>query len=450
MARFTREMDLTKGNLFRNLLIFSLPFLLANLMNSLYSAIDLFFIGQFSDTANMAAVSAGTTVIFAVNSILLGLAGGGTIVIGHLIGAKNDEVGRTTKSFFSYMTIITAAVTLVMLALFYPIISWMQLSGETARIARLYLVILIAGLPFYSIYHSIGAALKANGNSGAEFLFMMVAIIVNVALDALFIIPLKMGTVGAAIATTIGELVGAIYAIVYVKINKFVYEIPKGFVVDKTSCKRFARTGVPIAIQDGLVIISFAIILAVIAERGDDFTSAVGITDRVTSFGFAVLSAIGCAISTAAAQNAGAGNVKNIKKYLRFGILISFVVGTLMTLGMIFFAKPLAGLFAGSNDVARDLARTYIMSTCLDLIVCTFVFSLNDTFLGCGHSVFCMTQNLVTTFVFRLPLAIIFCKLNLPMFVIGFAYPLSTIFSLIICIIYYLSKKWLRNVIPQN
>lgn len=446
MARFARDIDLTKGNLFRNLVLFTIPFLLGNLMNSLYSAIDLFFIGQFSTAANMAAVSSGTTIMFAINAIILGLAEGGTIVIGNLIGARDENVGRTTKAFFSYMGLIALATTIILAALFYPIITWMKLTGETADIARTYLIILVAGIPFYTTYHSIGALLKANGNSTADFLFLAITIIVNVALDALFIIKFNMGTVGAALATTIGEAVGALFSILYLKRIKLSYETPKGLIFDKMSFKRFAFSGVPIAIQDGLVILSFAVILAFISVRGDNFTSAVGITDRVTSFGFAVLSAIGCSISTAAAQNAGAGNIKNIKKYMKYGIVISVIIGSIMTLVNIFCAKGLAGLFAGDKLDARDIATFYIMSTSLDLFVCTFVFSLNNTFLGTGHSLFSMTQNLLTTFVFRLPLAIIFCKLDMPMFVVGFAYPLSTIFSLIMCLIYYFSKKWMRNI----
>lgn len=446
MRQFAKDLDLTKGNLFKNLITFTIPFLLGNLFNSVYSAIDLFFIGQFSDTANMAAVSCGTTIIFAINSIILGLATGGTIVIGNLVGAKSKDTGKTTKAFALYMTILTAAIVIIMLALFYPLIGWMKLEGETAKVARLYLLILIIGLPFYSTYHSLGAVLKANGNSRADFLFLAVAVIVNLVLDAVFIIPLKMGTVGAALATTIGELIGMLSAILYMRRVRFPYECPKGLIFDKNAFKHFARSGVPIAIQDGLVIFSFAVILAVIAVRGDNFTSAVGITDRVTSFGFAVLSAVGAAISTAAAQNTGAGNILNIKKYLKYGILLSFAIGTIMTGLNILFAGSFAGLFAGSNSEARDIAKFYIMSTSLDLFVCSFVFSLNDTFLGAGHSVFCMTQNLVTTFAFRLPLAILFAKLDLPMFVIGLAYPLSTIFSLTICLIFYFSKKWTRNI----
>lgn len=443
--KIASEIDLTRGNLLKNLLYFTLPFLLGNLFNSFYSAIDLFFIGQFSTTANMAAVSAGTTIMFAINSIILGLGTGGTIVIGNLIGAKSKKVGETTKSFITYISILTIAITVIMLALFYPVMKWMKLDGEAIKLGRYYLLILTAGIPFYSVYHSADAILKANGNSKPGFIFLVISAGTNILLDALFIVGFKWGAVGAAVGTTIGEIVGAIVALIYMKKTDLSYQIPKGLWFDRFSFRNFAKSGAPIAIQDGLVIISFAIILAFISKRGEAFTAAVGVTDRVTSFGFAVLSAIGCAISTAAAQNNGANNTFNIKKYLKLGLFVSLISGILMTGINVIFPQQLASLFAGNATDARDLAKLYIMSTSLDLLVCAFVFPLNSIFLGTGHSVFSMVQNLLTTFALRLPIAFIFAKTNQPMFVIGFAYPLSTIFSLTLCIIFYYSKRWIKS-----
>lgn len=444
--KIASEIDLTKGNLLRNLLYFTLPFLLGNLFNSFYSAIDLFFIGQFSTTAHMAAVSSGTTIMFAVNSIILGLGTGGTIVIGNLIGAKSKKVGETTKSFVTYMTILTISIMAIMLALSWPVMKWMKLGEESINLGRYYLLILTAGIPFYSIYHSADAILKANGNSKPGFIFLFIAVGINIVLDALFIVGFKWGAVGAAAGTTIGEVVGAIASIIYMKKADISYEMPKGLNVDRFAFRNFAKSGVPIAIQDGLVIISFAIILAFISKRGDSYTAAVGITDRITSFGFAVLSAIGCSVSTAAAQNNGANNIPNIKKYLKIGLLVALIAGVVMTGLNVIFAKQFASLFAGNAaSDARDIARLYIMSTSIDLFVCAFVFPLNAIFLGTGHSVFSMVQNLATTFVFRLPIAFIFAKTNQPMFVIGFAYPLSTIFSLTLCLIFYYRRRWEKH-----
>lgn len=445
MISIAKDIDLTKGNLKRNLILFTLPFFFANLFNSFYSAIDLIFIGQCADKYNIAAVAAGSTVMFAINSIILGLATGGTIVIGQLIGARSKDVGKSIKSFITYMSIVTVLITLAMLGLCYPIMKWMNLDGGTIDIARWYLFILVLGIPFYSFYHSLGAIYKAKGNSTADFIFLGVAVIVNIALDAVFIIGCKWGAIGAALATSIGEVVAAIFATLYVLKTNIGYELPKGLNIEKSLFGDFLRCGGPIAIQDGLVIFSFAIILGFISVRGVDFTSAVGITDRVTSFGFAPLSAIGCAISTATAQNMGSKNLDNVKKYLKYGTAMSLIAGVSLFTIMAVFSSPLAWVFSGSEVEPRNIADLYIKSTALDLLVCTLVFPLNDTFMGAKHTFFAMGQNLIVTFLFRVPLAYLFARvLNLPMFIVGLAYPISTCVSLALCIWFYKSNRWLK------
>ena len=445
MNKFVNDIDLTKGNLKRNLLLFTLPFFFANLFNSFYSAIDLIFIGQCADKYNIAAVSAGSTVMFAVNSIILGLATGGTIVIGQLIGAKSKDVGKSIKSFITYMILVTVVATSIMLALFYPMMKWMNLDDNTIGIARNYLLILVLGIPFYTFYHTIGAIFKAKGNSSADFIFIGLTVIINLILDAIFIIDFQWGAVGAALATTLGEMIGALFSLFYLIKVKFGYILPKGLDIDRSLYIDFARCGGPIAIQDGLVIFSFAIILGVISIRGVDFTSAVGITDRVTSFGFAPLSAIGCAISTATAQNMGAKNLDNVKQYVKYGTFMSIIAGvTLFTL-MATFSYEFAWIFSGNEVEPRNIADLYIKSTALDLLVCTLVFPLNAVFMGSKHTVFAMSQNLITTFLFRLPIAVLFAlPLNLPMFVVGLAYPISTCFSLCMCLWFYKSNRWLK------
>lgn len=444
MKQFFKNIDLTEGNVMKNLLLFALPFFVSNFLNCLYSAIDLMFIGQCSDTYNIAAVSTGTTIMFAINSIILGLATGGSIVIGQYFGAKNKNISDVTKTFITYMSIVALIITLLMLIIFYPLAKWMQLDEQSIGIARQYLLILIIGIPFYCGYHCLSAILRANGNSTAPFLFLLVTVIINIILDAIFIIVLDMGAIGAAIATLIGEVCGFFFANLYLIFNKLPYRINYNLQFYKGAVRDFIKCGLPIAIQDGLIIISFTIILAVISSRGVNFTSAVGITDRVTNFGFAPMSAISSAVSTAAAQNAGAKKVDNIKKYMKCGIIISLIAGSIITLICQLIPYQLASIFGGNNKEAVELAVPYIRSTSTDILICSAVFSINAIFFGSGHTIFAMTQNLAATFLVRLPVALILAiGVNTPLWVVGFAYPLSTLFSTTLCVIYYKSKRWM-------
>jgi putative MATE family efflux protein len=445
VKRLFGHIDLTKGNVAKNLALFALPFFISYFLNSLYSAIDLMFIGQFSDTFNIAAVSSGTTIMFAVNSVIAGLATGGTIVIGQYFGAQNKNIRTVTKNLILYMIIVAVAVLVIMFALFYPIATWMQLDEGALLISRMYLFILILGIPFYVGYTTISAILRGLGNSFVPFVFFGIAVITNIGLDALFVIVFKWGALGAALATVIGQVVGFIVSLIYLFIFKLPYKVKMDFKFDRNIIGEIIKCGFPIAIQDGLVIISFAVILAAVSVRGVDYTAAVGITDRVTSFGFVPLSAIGSAVSTATAQNMGANNTNNVKKYMYFGLLYGVIVGGLFGLACQLFPRQLATIFAGSNTEALEIAVPYIQSTSLDIFVCAFVFPINAVFIGSGHTVFAMSQNLGVTFFIRMPMALLLALvINSSMYVVGLAYATSTVFSLIACVIFYLSKKWMN------
>ena len=446
MKKIFGEIDLTIGSVFKNLILFTLPFFISYFLNSLYSAIDLFFVGQYSDTINSAAVSSGTTITFAINSIIAGLTTGGTVIIAKHFGAKSEKIGNVTKTFIIYFSLIAILLLILMLALFYPIVSWMKIDGEEAQnTTRMYLLILTIAIPFYVGYLGICAILRGLGNSFIPFIVLLIGVASNIGLDAIFVIVFQMGAIGAAIATAIGEIIAFLVALSFLLIRKLPYKINFDFKLDKNYAIDILKSGLPIAIQDGLVVISFAIILAAVSTRGIDYTSAVGITDRVTSFGFVPLSAIGASISTATAQNMGANKIDRVKKYMHYGLLISIVLGGILGALCQLFPRQLASIFAGNQPEALEIAIPYIKSTSLDIFVCIFVFPINAIFIGSGHSVFAMSQNLLATFLVRIPVAIIFAiVLNESMYVVGLAYCISTTISLILVLIYYLSKRWMK------
>ena len=440
------QRDLTKGKVFPNLLVFTLPFFLSYFLNSLYSAIDLIFIGNFSDTSNVAAVSSGTTVIFAVNSILVGLATGGTIIIGQYFGSKYEKgISSAIRNTIFFMGIIGIATCLVMLALSYPIIYFMQVEGDALNIAQNYLLILSGGIIFYVIYITIAAILRGLGNSFAGFVFAGISAISNIFFDFIFVYVCDLGAIGASIATVISEAIACMVAIIYILIRRIPYNIHLKEWMNKEYILPILRCGLPIALQDGLVVISFAIVIAALSTRGEIYTAAVGVTDRITSFGFVPLSAIGTAISTATAQNMGAKKIDRVRSYLRMGLILAAIASLVIGGLCMIIPRQLATIFAAHDENTISLAENYIRSTGLDIFVCGMIFPLNSVFIGSGHTLFAMSQNLGTTFLVRVPFALITClAFTLPMFVVGLCYPLSSLVSLTLCVIFYFSKKWVK------
>ena len=442
------QRDLTKGDIFKNLLLFTLPFFLAYFLNSVYSAVDLVFIGNFSDTSNVAAVSSGTTVMFGVNSVIMGLASGGTIIIGQYFGSKYEEgIKSAIRNTILFMSIIGISVTILMVSLSYPIIEWMQVEDSAKTIAQQYLIILSAGTILFTGYITIAAILRGIGNSFAGFVFSTIAALSNIGLDFVFVKLLDKGAVGAALATVIGEAIALIGAIIYILIRKIPYKISLKGGLNKEYLGPIVKTGLPIALQDGLVVVGFAIVIAVLSTRGEVYTAAVGVTDRVTSFGFVPLSAIGNAVSTATAQNMGAKKIDRVRKFMHTGMIFACVTSLILGSLCLFIPRQLATIFAAHDEETIKLAVYYIQATSLDIFVCAFIFPLNAVFLGSGHSVFAMGHNLSCTFLIRVPYAIISCLVfTAPMYIVGLCYPISSIVSLTICIIFYLSNRWAKNI----
>lgn len=441
------QIDLTVGKVMPNLLIFVLPFFFTYLLNSFYSAIDLFYIGQFSDVYNVAAVSSGTTVMFAVNSIIMGLATGGSVIIGHYFGAKNEKgIEDSIRNFVIYMSLVAIGLTIIMLALSYPIMVWMQVEEGALQIAQQYVFILSSGIILYVGYISISAILRGLGNSFAGLIFVGAATITNIILDYVFVVMLNKGAIGAALATVIGEGVAFICAIIYLLIKRLPYKFKLKDWLQSKYLIPIIKTGLPVAIQDGLVVVSFGIVLAALSVRGALYTATVGVTDRVTSFGFVPLSALGCAISTSTAQNMGANRLDRVKEYVKCGLIISSIASLVIGGLLMLIPDKLASIFAANQTETIALATNYIRSTGLDIFVCGLIFPLNAVFIGSGHTFFAMGQNLGSTFLIRVPFALLTSLLfNSEMFVVGLCYPLSSLFSLMLCIIYYFSFKWVNT-----
>lgn len=443
---FSAQRDLTTGSVMKNLILFALPFFLAYFLNSLYSAIDLFYIGQFSDVYNVAAVSSGTTVMFAVNSVIMGLATGGTIVIGQYYGAKITEgVSNAIRNFILYMSLVGVSATLLMIGLSFPIMEWMRVEEGALLLSQKYVIILSAGIPLYVGYISISAILRGLGNSFAGLLFVAFATVSNIGLDYLFVVVLNKGAIGAALATVIGEAVALISGIIYLIFKRLPYKINLRKGIQKDYILMIFKTGLPVALQDGLVVLSFGIVLAALSSRGAVYTAAVGVTDRITSFGFVPLSALGTAISTATAQNMGANQIDRVRSYMKCGLIISSIAAILIGGLLMIIPEKLATIFAAHQEDTINLATNYIRTTGTDIFICGLIFPINSVFIGSRHTIFAMSQNLGTTFLVRVPFALITCLMvNAPMYIVGLCYPISSLVSLLLCLIFYFSNKWVN------
>ena len=301
--------DLTTGSVFRNVVSFSLPYLLSYFLQTLYGMADLFIIGQFEGVASTTAVSIGSQVMHMLTVMLVGLAMGATVSIAQATGGGDKK--RTASAIGNTVTLfmlLSLALTALLLALRGGIVSIMSTPEEAVQGTLAYLTVCFIGIPFITAYNIIASVFRGLGDSKRPMYFIAVACAVNIALDYLFIGALHMGPAGAALGTTLAQAVSVAVSLAVMRSARGGIALTRDdFRPQRAIMGRILRIGVPIALQDGLIQIAFLFITVIANRRGLTDAAAVGIVEKIISFLFLVPSSMLSTVSALGAQCIGAG-----------------------------------------------------------------------------------------------------------------------------------------------
>ncbi len=231
-----------------------MPFLLASLLQALYGAVDLFVVGQYADSAAVSAVAIGSQLMQTITGIVLGISMGGTVLIGHCIGEKNDKGAAKAVGTITILFIMIAIIlTPIMIFGTNLSVSLMHTPNEAIDYARQYIFICACGIPFIVGYNAVSGIFRGIGDSKTPMYFIAIACVVNIVADFILVGGLNMGASGAAIATILAQAISLIISIIFIKKRGFSFEFNKEYVrVDKYSLKRILKVGSPLDLQDAL------------------------------------------------------------------------------------------------------------------------------------------------------------------------------------------------------
>ena len=439
---------LTEGKVIPTLLKFALPFLLASLLQALYGAADLLVVGQFSNSAQVSAVATGSQIMQTITGIILGLSTGGTILIGHYLGAKkHKDIAESIGTIICIFGIMAAILTVIMVLMAGTITNLMNTPTEAIKYTKQYIFVCSCGIPFIIGYNALSGILRGLGNSKAPLLFIAVACVINIIVDLILVCVFHMGALGAAIATVSSQAISFILGIFFIKNRGFTFEFNCNYIrVETEKAKKIFKLGLPIALQDGLINISFIIITAIINKMGLIASASVGVVEKIIVFAMLPTIAFASSIAAMTAQNMGAGKQERAKQCLYIGIVCSLVIGISFYIYVQLNPTSLTALFSKDIEVI-ETAALYLKSYSIDCILVCFVFCMNSYFSGCGNSLFPMIHSLLATFIIRIPLSFALSKIaGITLYAIGFASPLSTFASLVMCIVYMRSDRWNNNI----
>ncbi len=427
--------ELTSGSVMKNLLFFSLPYLLSFFLQTLYGMADLLIIGQFGSVADTTAVSVGSQVMHMLTVMIVGLAMGATVNIGQAIGGRDNRraalfTGNTVTLFMG----ISSVLTLLLLVLRRAIVSAVSTPADAAAGTVDYLTICFIGIPFITAYNIISAVFRGMGDSKSPMYFIAVACAANIALDYLFIGALGMGPAGAALGTVLSQAISVIISLIVIKRRSTGLALTKADIrPNKQIIGKILKIGIPVAMQDGFIQIAFMVITVIANRRGLNDAAAVGIVEKIIGFLFLVPSSMLSAVSALGAQNIGAQKPERAKKTLLYAIFIAAGFGGTVAVIMQFLSGGAVSLFTDSAVVTR-LGGEYLRGYAWDCLFAGIHFAFSGYFCACGKSGISFMHNMIAILLVRIPGAY-FMSSMFPgtLYPMGLATAAGSLLSAIIC-----------------
>lgn len=431
--------NFTEGSILKKLSLFMLPVLGALILQAAYGAVDLLVVGRFGSTAGLSAVSTGSQLMNLVTFMVTQLAMGATVLIARYLGEKKPERIGAVLGGATVVFAILAAVLFVLLVFFaHPIAVLMQAPSEALGLTTRYVRICGMGIFFIVAYNMLAAIFRGLGDSKSPLLFVLVACLINIAGDLLFVAGFKMDAAGAAIATVMAQAVSVVLAIVILLKKDLPFTLKKSDFRLNPQCRKFLQVGLPLALQEVLTQASFLALCAFVNRLGLTASSGYGVASKVVSFAMLIPSALMQSMASFVAQNVGASKPKRAKQAMFTGMGIGLVFGCAMFALVMLKGDVLAGIFSTDAEVVQK-GFEYLKGFAPETILTAILFSMLGYFNGNNKTVFVMIQGLVQTLLVRLPMSYLMSiQPNASLTKIGLAAPVSTLVGVLLNTAFYL------------
>ena len=416
-----------------------LPVLGALILQAAYSAVDLLVVGRFGSTAGLSAVSTGSQLMNLVTFMVTQLAMGATVLIARYLGEKKPERIGAVLGGATVVFAILATVLFVLLVFFaHPIAVLMQAPSEALGLTTRYVRICGMGIFFIVAYNMLAAIFRGLGDSKSPLLFVLVACLINIAGDLLFVAGFKMDAAGAAIATIMAQAVSVVLAIVILLKKDLPFTLKKSDFRLNPQCRKFLQVGLPLALQEVLTQASFLALCAFVNRLGLTASSGYGVASKIVSFAMLIPSALMQSMASFVAQNVGASKPKRAKQAMFTGMGIGLVFGCAVFALVMLKGDMLAGIFSTDAEVVQK-GFEYLKGFAPETILTAILFSMLGYFNGNNKTVFVMIQGLVQTLLVRLPMSYLMSiQPNASLTKIGLAAPVSTLVGVLLNTAFYL------------
>lgn len=435
---------MTEGSIWKNILLFSVPLILGNLLQQLYNTADSIIVGNFVGSNALAAVGSSGSPIFLLIGFSQGIAVGAGVVVSQFLGARDRQGAHiSVHTSLALATILGAILTVGGIAISRNLLTAMNTPAEVLEDAVTYMQLYFGGVLFSVVYNMAAGILNAAGNSRRSLLYLGCASGTNILLDLIMIAGLKMGVAGAAIATDISQLVSCVLSLRFLMRVDADYRVTAREVrVDRKMAAKIIRVGLPTGIQNMVISLSNILVQASVNGYGAAAMAGFAAYMKVDGFNILPIMSFSMAATTFVGQNFGAGQIDRVKKALWVTMALSFVytviTGTLLLLAQ----DPIMHLFTGDETVVA-FGQQAMHYFCPFYWLLGILHGLAGTVRGTGKSVPPMVVLLVSLCLFR----IVWIRFALSAFQgidgVFILYPVSWALGAVLMILYTWRGNWL-------
>ena len=381
--------DMTKGNPLKIFIYFTIPLLIGNIFQQLYSMVDTIIVGRFVGVNALAALGACNSLFFLVNGLVLGLTSGFAVLVAQKFGAKDEKgVKKAVASNITLTIVLTVIITIVALLAVKPLLNMMNTPENIYEDARVYITLIYAGIITQTGYNMAAGILRALGDSKTPLYFLIVSSVLNVILDLVFIINFNMGVAGAAYATIISQGVSAILCLIYTYKRFTILRLKKeDFKVKKRYYHKHLKIGIPMALQFSITAIGIMTVQGALNVFGSTIIASYTAASKALQLVMQPAITFGVTMATYCGQNLGAKEYNRIREGVKACTKISIITSIIAGAVLIFLGKYFVMMFISNPDAEiLKYAQQVLDISAIFFIPLGLIFIYRNALQGIGDS----------------------------------------------------------------
>ena len=397
--------DMTVGTPWKSILLFTFPMILGNIAQQLYNTVDTIVVGKYIGDNALSAVGSAGPIVNMLLALFIGISSGASIMVAQYFGAKSrKDLSHTIGNCITITAVACLILIVVAAPLIRPVLELLNTPASIIDSCAGYLMISVIGGVGIAYYNILSGIIRGMGDSVSALIYLLVATVINIVLDILFVAKFNLGVPGVALATVIAQIVSSILCLFKLSRMQEHFDFRLSFLKPKAHyVKTIIRLGLPAGLTQAIFSSAMIVVQALTNQFGEQFIAANVVIMRVDGFAMMPNFSFGTALTTYAGQNVGAGLYDRVTKGAKQGTALAVACSTVITCIILLFGKGLMGIFTDTRELV-ELSYYLMKLLAVGYIAVAVTQSLSGIMRGAGDTMTPMWISLLTTVVFRVPL----------------------------------------------